>query len=173
MSIVPPWAYWIAIVVLGAAVAGQEARVQSAKMDTEKVRREWAQDQSARQSAARLLVEHNAKLQREHAALQQDSEDAFTKEKQALERRLRDSTSTAGRLRDQLAAYTARGGAGSETDPVACERARDRLEALGGLLASGIELVVEGRGIVERRDAEVKRLVDQITADRAAVSGVK
>ena len=170
MSIVPSWVYWIAIAALGAAVAGQEARVQITKTNTEKVRREWSEDREARHAAALRLVEFNAKLQSEHAAAQQESEDAFNKEKLALERRVRDGSATAQWLRSQLAAYTARGGAGGETDAAACERAQHRLAQVGELLAEGVELLVEGRGIVERRDAEVKRLVDQITADRAALT---
>lgn len=169
MSIVPPWVYWVAIAGLGVALAGQEVRVQVAKSATEKVRREWAEDRSARQESARKMIEFNAKLQSDHAAAQQESEHAFNQQKLALERRLRDSTSTAGRLRDQLATFTARGGAWDQTDPVTCERAQHRLESVGGLLASSVELLVEGRGIVEKRDAEVRRLVDQITADRSAI----
>jgi hypothetical protein len=169
MSIIPAPVYLIAIGVLTLGIGLQEVRVASTKAELANTARMWALDRANRTDLVRKLVEHNAETSARHAVQQQEMEDAFTKEKLALERRARSDADTARGLRAQLAAYTSRGSAGDQADPASCQRARDRLEALGGLFAEGVELVVEGRGIVERRDAEVKRLVDQITADRAAV----
>jgi hypothetical protein len=170
MNLIPPQFYWIAIAALTVVVGVQEVRVQRAQAETSKVKLDFATDQAQRQEVARKLIEENGRLQTEHAAKQQELETRYAKQKTDYENRRRADAATVGRLRDQLATYTARGDAPDHTEPVACQRAGDRLEALGGLFAEGVELVVEGRGIVERRDAEVIRLLGQIGADRAACS---
>ena len=71
-------------------------------------------------------------------------------------------------LRAQLASATARANAGSATDPVACERAFNRLEELGGLAGEGAGLLQEARELLRERDTDIRRLFDQLTIDREA-----
>ena len=156
-----------AVVLLVAAV--QEVRVQKAQKEVLSLRTTVAERDSAMQKAAREYEAALGEKERQHAATQQEKEDAFNAEKQRLERVAADRSAESRRLRDQLAAATRRTPSHDPTDAVACQRDADRLEALGRLAGEGVELLEEGRSLLDRRDAEVKRLLDQITTDRAAL----
>lgn len=162
-----------AIAALTVAVGIQSVRLSAAQRQTAEVRAEWAKETAQHEAAARKLIAFNAKLQADHAAAQQQLEENHAKKLAEIERRRRSDLATAGRMRDQIAAYTTRGADDPATDAATCERARDRLQSIGGLLAESVELLVEGRSLVEKRDAEVKRLADQITADRAALDAAR
>ena len=68
----------------------------------------------------------------------------------------------------RLDAATAKQPTKNHADTVGCERDRDRLEALGQLAGEGVELLAEGRNLLQQRDHEVALLLDQIRLDRAS-----
>lgn len=123
---------------------------------------------AAQQQAARVHEEKIAEREREHAAGQQRKEDEYAKEKELLARQRDSERAAAVRLRDQLAAATARRSPGGGADTAASERDADRLAELGRLAGEGVELVSEARSLLRERDGQVARLLDQITLDRQA-----
>ena len=151
----------------------EEVRIANLQSEVAHVERQWADDRALAERTVRLQAQKLGDIQATHAAQQQEREDAWNKKQSELEARRRADAGTIVGLRGDIAAYTARGPAGDQADPAACQRAWDRLDTLGGLLAEGVELVVEGRQRVEARDAEVKLLVDQLTADRAAIDSAR
>ena len=160
--------YWYLLAIAALGLLAQHLYVQNLnlRLNLADAGRQVAEERSTRESAARNHETKLAKRERDHAAAQQEKEDAFTTEKLVLQGRIAVERSNAGRLRQQLAAATARDGAGSAADPVACERAFARLETLGGLAGEGAELLAEGRGLLQQRDLDVQRLRDQVVIDR-------
>lgn len=170
LNIVPPWAYWLSIGVLTAAVGGQQVRVSNAQGDL-------AQEKTARatetQQRTQMALDHEVaigKLQSQHATDQQLKEDDYAKKLATLASADRAHAADAQRLRNRLAAYASGDRLDGETDAAAGQRARDRLPLVGALLAEGVELEAESRAIIQRRDAEVERLLGQVLIDRAACS---
>lgn len=129
-----------------------------------------AEEVAAREQVAREHVEELAAVAAQHAAQQQEKEDAYQAERQRLARDRAAAAADARGLREQLATSTARNRPGSAPDPAACERDQDRLERLGQLAGEGAELLAEAQGLLAERDAAVKRLADQVQIDRAAVN---
>lgn len=170
LNLVPPWAYWAAIGVLTAAVGGQQVRVSNAQsaLSVEKTAR--ATENQQRTQLARDHEVAIGKLQAQHATAQQLKEDEYGKQIASLAAADRAHAADAQRLRGKLAAYASGDRRDGETDAAAGQRARDRLPLVGALLAEGVELEAESRAIIQRRDAEVGRLLDQLVIDRAACS---
>lgn len=170
LNIVPPWAYWLAIGALTAAVGGQQVRVSNAQGDLAKEKTSRATETQQR---TQLALDHETaigKLQSQHATAQQLKEDDYAKKLATLAAADRAHVLDAQRLRNKLAAYASGDRLDGETDAAAGQRARDRLPLVGQLLAEGVELEAESRAIIQRRDAEVGRLLDQVVIDRAACS---
>ena len=161
------------IIALSIAVGIQQVRVdrRDAALATEVAAR--ATETAGR---AQLALDHAltvSRLQSQHAAAQQLKDENYAQ--QLHNNALADAAGRADaqRLRDKLAAFTAftaRDRQPGETDTAACERAQHRLPIVGALLGEGVSLEAEGRAIIERRDAEVARLLAQINVDRAACS---
>lgn len=174
-KIVPDQLYWVAIGALTIAVGAQTWRLASAKSDVATAKVELREEQAARskETAARAMAAANhglliSKMEHEHAAAQQRLEKQNAEKLTEMEtRRLADQRTVTG-LREQLATYAAGNRRPGETDAAALERYQHRLGVVGGLLGESLDLLVEGRGIVERRDAEVGRLLDQVRIDRLA-----
>lgn len=168
--IVPSWVYWVAIAALAAVVLGQQARVANAKRETAEV--SAAIDKEKRERAEDLAAyrQEKADLAAAHAANQQGLTDDFQKKLLLAqdERNRRDVL--IGRLRAQISTFATVDRQPGDSDAVVIERAGDKLKTLGGLLASGAELVGEGAGIVQQRDAEVAALLEQVRVDRQACS---
>lgn len=166
--IVPSWVYWVAIAALAAAVFGQQTRVANAKRETSAVRAEF--DRIGRERAEDLAKyrQEKADLAAAHAAAQQETVDEYQKKLRLANDRVNERSAMVGRLRAQLAEFASISRTPADSDSAVLQRAGDRLQTLGGLLAEGSELLAEGVAIIERRDAEVKLLVDQIRVDRAA-----
>lgn len=168
--IVPSWVYWLAIAGLGAALLGQQVRVGNAKRETLALQLQYEKEQRGRADDLAKYRQEKAAIAAAHAASQQELTDAFqTKLRLAQDERNRRDV-LIGRLRAQLADYTTIRREPGDTDTAVIERASDRLKTVGGLLASGAELVAEGAGIVQRRDAEVAALAEQVRVDRSACS---
>lgn len=170
MRLIPDWVYWIALGVLGALCLTQTARLSSTKMQLAEVRQERSDDEAARQKAAREHEAQLSKMEHDHAVALQEKDNVFQHEKAAWEKQRAVDAAAARSLRNKLATATARDRAFDPTDPVACERQADRHEALGGMAGEGVELLAEGRSLLQQRDGEVKLLLGIIAADRAACS---
>lgn len=162
--------YWHWLVIGALVLLAQQLYVQNLhlQLDAADAGRATADERTARQSAARIYETKLAAREQTHATEQQEKENAFTTAKSDLQRRADGERARADGLRDRLAAATARSGAGSEADPVACQRAFDRLEALGGMAGEGVQLIVEARHLLRQRDLDVQRLFDQVKIDRKA-----
>ncbi len=160
--------HWVAIAALLFALQHMAVQNLHLQLDAADAGRVAAEELGARESAARQHEATLAKREQTHAAAQQEKENAYTTEKLALQTRLAGERAYSGGLRSRLAAATARDSSGSATDPAACQRAFARLETLGGLAGEGVQLLVEGRGLLAERDLDVQRLFDQVLIDRPA-----
>jgi hypothetical protein len=168
--------YWIVIALLIAALGAQHLRVSSLQVDVANAgaalavsKADRAEESAGRMGVAldriaalsRQLVEHNLK--------QLEKDKTYAEAIKKLEDGNRAGRDTARGLRNDIAAYVAAsGGRPGEADAAVIERYRDRLRLLGELLGEGVDLVVEGQGVIGRRDAEVGRLLGQIQIDRWA-----
>lgn len=170
LALIPPQAYWIAIAGMVAVVGVQSARVDDLQTDLARAEKVASDERAARTQAALDHVTAVRKLEGEHATAQTEKDKVYVAKIDKLESEQRAGAATVDRLRGQLAAFTAGGRRPGETDAALAGRYADRLQTVSGLLSEGIGLVEEGRAIVERRDAEVARLVDQVHIDRAACS---
>lgn len=158
---------WAAVAL---AVLALLACVKMAQLQAElaEARLEASTERADREQAARMHERKLAALERTHATAQQTKDEEYAKGKNALAGELRVALADAGRMRSKLAEATARDRAGDPTDPVACQRAFDRHDELGGLAGRGVDLLVRGRHLLRERDLDVQRLKDQIAIDRAA-----
>ena len=133
--------------------------------------RQAMSDLSAEASrTAQALTEQLIKNQVAHARGQAEQEHAYAEERQRQAAARTADRRELDRLRNAIQTYAASGGATGGVDAAAGVGQDDRLVRLAGLLEEGVGLALEGRGVVERRDAEVKRLLDQIALDRSACS---
>lgn len=160
--------------ILGAGWAYSAGKAHRLELTVAELRTQAAEaeSQAAQERAARIakVLEHEralAERERQHAAQLQGIENDHAKQTAVAQARAAADAAALDRLRKQIAAFTARGGALGDPTAAPAERYADRLEAIGILYAESLDLLVEGRGIIERRDIEVKRLVDQLYADRA------
>lgn len=158
-------------VIVGLATACTLMWVHTAglKADMADLQRQVATEKAERESAARVHEAKLAKREQEHAAVQQEKEDAYNKDKRDFEKRMASERVASDRLRKQLAVATARANSGDPIDPIACERAFYRLEELGNLAGEGAGLLQEARELLQERDRDIQRLWDQLTIDRAAI----
>lgn len=124
-------------------------------------------DKAAREKAARGAVAANQTKQDTHATASQENASELL---ETISRQ-RDAALAAAtrneRLRNDADKRAATFSAMRETDAAACRDLVDRYEALDRNTVEGITVVDRLREVVERRDAEVKALMGQITADRA------
>lgn len=158
----------VCIVGLIALSSVQAIEVASLKADLADAKAETSRLEADAERLARELSLERSKTQAAHARGQQEKENEYAQElkrqlvARAVDRRELD------RLRGTIKTYAAGGGAPGGVDAAAGVSDQDRLDRLAELLDEGVELALEGRGVVEKRDAEVKRLLDQIALDRAA-----
>lgn len=156
----------VAIVALVVLAGLQHVRISDLRSDLAEAGQAASDERVAREAAAREHAEEKAALAAQHAQSQQTLEDTYAKRIADLESRRGSDARELDRLRGTVAAYAATGRRPGETDAAALERANHRLATLGQLLDEGVQLVVESRQLVERRDAEVSRLLEQIKLDR-------
>lgn len=170
IKIIPDWVYWIAIAVLTAAVGAQQVRVAMAHTELANEKTARANETIERQNLVITHADELRKLESQHAADQQQQEEAYARQITIAKTAGAADRADAQRVRGQLAAFTSGATRTGETDAAACQRARDRLPIVGALLGEGVELEAEGSEIIRRRDAEVTLLLGQIRIDRAACS---
>jgi len=157
-------------------VAFQQTRIDALKADLARAEAQVAIERAERLEAAKRHAEIIAAAQAEHATRQQEAEHEWNQEKIRLAAARRDDVELVRRLRAQIAAaVSSRRGAAGPTDSAPAERRVDPAADIARLLAEGVALVAEGRRLVEQRDAEVSRLLDQVRVDRTAcaVGGVE
>lgn len=162
--------YWYVLVIAALCVLlGLQAVVNAGlRADVATLKAAIAKDVAAR---AKLVEDHEKKvgaLERAAAAKQQENSDAFNQALQVERQRGAAESADNRRLRDKLAAATARDRSVGPTPATSCERDGDRLEALGQLAGEGVDLVGEARTLLRQRDLEVALLLSQIDSDRAA-----
>lgn len=169
VRLIPDWVYWAAIAALAATSGMQQVRISGTQA-------ELAQEKHERSLEAleqtNTVLRHEQKVKSilaTHTAAQREKDDDYVKQLDTVRANYVRSADDARRLRSRLEAFTGSGRQPGETESAACERAQHRLPIVGGLLAEGIELEAESRAIIEQRDAEVKRLLEQIKIDRAAL----
>lgn len=171
-DLIPRWVYAAVIAALLAAVGVQQIRVANGATELAQEKQARSDEKAERAQMALNHTRSIAKLQADHAFNQQVKEqDYAAKQKKLAAARAADAV-IVGELRDTIAVFAAGDRRPGEPDAVALQRARDRLEIVGGLLAEGVGLVTEGKGIIAGRDAEVVRLLDQIQIDRIACTPV-
>lgn len=170
INVVPPWVYWLAIAGLSTAVGVQQVRVANGQTALAEQVAARSTETAERTQLALDYTLSVANLQSKHAADQLQKDDDYAKQIKLLTHTGDVERATAQRLRDKIATFTSGGSQSGETDASAGQRARDRLPVVGALLAESVELEAESRAIIQRRDAEVARLLEQITIDRAACS---
>ncbi len=175
LNLIPSWAYWIAIGTLVAGLGVQEVRISGYKTAVAKAGTALALEQKARsaETTARslLALAHGkaiAALQFKHAEETQLKENDYAAKIKDLEASKHADAVVASRLRDRINAYAAGDRRPGETDAAAVQRYANQLKVVSGLLGESVDLVVEGRAIIGQRDAEVGRLLDQISIDRVA-----
>ncbi len=170
---IPSWIWpWGVCALLVLALAGQQIRVSGLQVDLARERQAVSAEEARRTSAALAFQQLLDRVAAAHAVQQQESEDAFNEKLKTLQRDRDRRADDNQRLREQIATFTADDRRPGESDAAALQRATDRLQLVGRLLAEGAELVNDGIGIVERRDLEVGRLLEQIRTDRAACAPV-
>lgn len=165
--------YWYAgvIAALVALLGVQQVRIAHAQAQVATLKQTAAELVADREKVALAHATHIASLQLDHAAQQQQQEIGYARKINDLETRRRAAAGESERLRHAIFQYAASGSLrGGEVDTPTAERAADRLDKLSSLLAEGTNLLEEGRGVVERRDAEVGRLLEQIGLDRRICS---
>lgn len=161
--------WWVGLLfVAGIVLFGQHLYIASLETRLAKSKQEISDLKSEADRVALELTQQIVKNQQAHARAQAEKEASYEQDlnrqlaARAADRRELD------RLRVAIKAYANRGRTETGVDAPARVGEEDRLDRLAGLLEEGVELVVESRGVVERRDAEVKRLLDQIALDRTA-----
>jgi len=158
-------AVWVALLALA---AGQTVRLDAARAALTQERANHEVAALAALAAQAASATKTLAVERAHAAAQHRIADDFAREKQKMEDARIADAAVARSLRDRLAAATAKQPTKNHADTVGCERDRDRLEALGQLAGEGVELLAEGRNLLQQRDHEVALLLDQIRLDRAS-----
>lgn len=169
VRVVPTWVYWVAIGALTVGIGAQQVRVSNAHTALAQEKAARAEETAER---TQLILDHELSLKSilaTHTAAQQLKDDTYAAKILEINTSAVRNAADAGKLRLRLEAFTSSARQPGETDTAACERARYRLPIVGGLLAEGVELEAESRAIIQQRDAEVERLLEQIKIDRAAL----
>lgn len=167
--IIPPWFYVAGALAVASVFGVEELRIANLHTDLAQEKTQRADETAER---TQLVLDHEisiGKITRQHAADQQTKDDNYAAKITDLKSAAVRGAADARGLRIKLATFTASARQPGETDAAASERAQHRLGLVGALLEESIELEAESREIIERRDAEVARLLDQVLLDRAAI----
>lgn len=184
MIAVPAWAtsilirHWGALAVgavviaLGITATIQTKRLRAANTTLSQERAAWNDERMRQLAVVDLLQKQVDAMRATHRQETKEKEDEFETKQAALAATVTAAAADARSLRDRLAAATRAGGvATGSTGPATCQRDQDRLEQLGKLAGEGVELAVEGRGLLDGRELELKRVLDQLLIDRRACAG--
>lgn len=158
-----------ALAVAVGAVMMQTWRLHSLQAEYADLVASVAKNRAARAEAYTQDSEKTAAKERIHGTDTLHAAEAFAAGAPGREDRLRADLADARRLLDAAGKRAAGYRAQASADAASCRRLADRSAALDRSLAEGRGVVAELRGIVERRDAEVKLLADLLKADEALV----
>lgn len=164
---------WLALALAGALAWGgvEHMRGNDARTSLAQASFKQEQQRADRAEAARTDEQNTANLEHQHAGLTLAAAERFSLAAPGRELQLRAALADARRVRDGAEVRAARNRAQSEGDAAARRDLADRCEALDGQLTAGLGVVAALRGDLERRDAEVMLLVDQIKVDRVLLEG--
>ena len=167
------WRTWLAVAIAGliAFASLQTVRLGWAQDALTLERAERANETAVRERVARQMAEHNARLQAEHAAKQQETVRAFNEALKAQEVAAYAAAADAASLRDAVECYAAGRCLGPGVDAATggtCER---RASTLGKLFGRADTLAGRMAAAADRHADEVRALKAQILADRAACGG--
>lgn len=166
-DVLPGW-IWAALLSLCFAFGVVESfqlahlRVVHANLVADVANAARASEHAAREDAVKV-----AEVQFRHAEIQQENSDEATKREAARVARDRALAADNDRLRSDILAASDRHE--SAPDAAACRRDADLARQLGSDLAEAVGLQGEAEATIRKRDGEVKRLLDVILNDRAAV----
>ncbi|MDN5506575.1 MAG: hypothetical protein L0H10_22535 [Comamonas sp.] len=151
---------WLAL-ALALLLALKTQRLAKVEISQSKAVAEQAQH-------AQAATEKKAEAVVEHGSAQQENTHDYTQEMARLEAgRTADAARIAGLQHDIRSAATRN--AQLAGDAAACRDLADQHQRLAALAAGGVGVVGQLVGLVEKRDAQVKLLRGQITADRALI----
>ncbi|WP_291554825.1 hypothetical protein [Comamonas sp. SCN 65-56] len=156
-----------AALVLAVLLALQTWRLHTEQLAHRDLQVSVERDRQARTAAALKAVNDNTAKQETHATASQENANELLEELSRQRDAAVAGAARAERLRLDESRRAATYRAMSEAGAAACSALADRTTALDRQLAEGVGVVAELRGVVERRDAEVKALMGQIDADRA------
>ena len=168
LELVPRWVFALTLAAMTVLAVKNGAQEIAARAELAELKVVMSAQTAAAEKAARRAAEEKLTLVAEHNRKTQESENAFIQTLSAAQDRARVDAATVDRLRNKIASYTSSGGRTDQATTVTRVDLSDRLAAIGGLLGESIGLLVEGRSIIERRDAEVMLLRTQIEIDRFA-----
>lgn len=168
VELVPRWVFVAAIAALTLGFLHESHQHKTARAELAELKTVVAEQKAAAERTARLAAEEKLALLQEHNRKTKEAEDAFLKDRAAAQERARADAATVDRLRKQIAGFTSGGGRTDQTPAAANIGLADRLATLGSLFGESLDLLAEGRSIIDRRDAEVMLLRTQIETDRNA-----
>ena len=159
-----PWA----ALALAAAVGLQEIRVRGLQVDLAKLEASQAKTAQTQAQQAQAATENKADALLDHATNQQENVYEYRQKLAELEtRRAADADRIAGLQHDLRATATKHAQAAS--DLAACRSLADRHQELAGLAARSAGVIGGAIELVERRDAQVDLLKQQVLTERALV----
>jgi len=168
------WVLGGLIALLAGAAAVQTTRLAGSREQLAEERRDRAQVDADRTRVALADALRTSERMAAHAAAQQGLTSELVKETAARKLAERDNGLLSSRLRDTFNEFAARDRAAAEAHAAQPGDSGDRpdpVESLfaeaGELLARSGDLQEEARGIVTRRDSEVKALKAQVDVDRS------
>lgn len=164
------WRSWLALgIVALIAIAGiQTVRLGWAQDTLTLERAERANETAARERAIRQMAEHNARLQSEHAAKQQETVRAFNDALRAQEVAAAAAAADAAGLRDAVECYAAGRCLGPGVDAATGGTCLNRAATLGRLFGRVDTVAGRMAKAADKHADEVRALKAQILADRAA-----
>ena len=155
---------WVAL-ALAAAVGLQEIRVRGLQVDLAKLEASQSKMAQAQAEKAQAATENKADALLDHATNQQENVYEYRQKLAELEtRRARDAADIAS-LQQQLRT-TATQRAQAAADAAAARDLADHYQRLAAHLAEGAGVVGELVGLVERRDAQVILLKEQVITEQ-------
>lgn len=159
-----------AVVLLGGLLVAQTLRLADVRVDLASEQNARANDTLDRQALAADYAEKVRMVVAAHTNQQNRITDEFNQRIAASAAARAADADSNRRLLDGAEARAAGYRTSATTDFASCQRLADLTVALDRLAAEGKGLVDEGRGVVERRDAEVNLLLQIINNDRAAIN---
>lgn len=176
LDAVPGWLYALALTLSFAAggyvwveLQAQRVEAAGAARALSALQAQDSKDAAERERVARVDADQVSRAQFRHAEITQENSNEQARRDAARVAHDRELADDNQRLRNIVDTYASGDRREGETDAAACRRDADHAKRLGELLGEALDLSREGESLVRRRDDEVTRLLEQISADRRAV----